>query len=146
MGCILAVTKPLQTLQVPEPESHLMMALSCGNSHYQFLTLEFLQFMLSLDAKYCQDLILRIVPKHVHDNAPGLTALMVRQFLSNNSIVIVLQPHPPYSLNLVHQTFFVSMNGKSEREMIQCCDEVKENTVKALNSILVQEFQNCFEV
>ncbi|KAJ4428812.1 hypothetical protein ANN_25805 [Periplaneta americana] len=50
-----------------------------------------------------------------HDNAPAHTALTVRQFLTNN---MVLVPHPPYSPDLAPDV-----------------DDVKENTLAALNSI-----------
>ncbi|PNF23469.1 Mariner Mos1 transposase [Cryptotermes secundus] len=80
-----------------------------------------------------------------HDNAPAHTALMVRQFLTSNNMVIV--PHPPYSPDLAPSDFFLfprmkrSLKGKRFRDV----DEVKENTLKALNSIQPQEFQHCFE-
>ncbi|PNF28730.1 hypothetical protein B7P43_G07777 [Cryptotermes secundus] len=80
-----------------------------------------------------------------HDNAPAHTALTVRQFLTSNNMVIV--PHPPYSPDLALSDFFLfprmkrSLKGKRFRDV----DEVKENTLKALNSIQPQEFQHCFE-
>ncbi|PNF23498.1 hypothetical protein B7P43_G06514 [Cryptotermes secundus] len=80
-----------------------------------------------------------------HDNAPAHTALTVRQFLTSNNMVIV--PHPPYSPDLAPSDFFLfprmkrSLKGKRFRDV----DEVKENTLKALNSIQAQEFQHCFE-
>ncbi|PNF31107.1 hypothetical protein B7P43_G15767 [Cryptotermes secundus] len=73
------------------------------------------------------------------------TALTVRQFLTSNNMVIV--PHPPYSPDLAPSDFFLfprmkrSLKGKRFRDV----DEVKENTLKALNSIQPQEFQHCFE-
>ncbi|GFX03691.1 mariner Mos1 transposase [Trichonephila clavipes] len=86
-----------------------------------------------------------LVMGNVHDNAPVHTALMVQYFLTNNSIK--LGPHPPCSPNLVplDLNLFPRMKEKLKGKLFSDVDEVKENTLSALSSILPKEFQNCFE-
>ncbi|GFX43392.1 integrase catalytic domain-containing protein [Trichonephila clavipes] len=88
---------------------------------------------------------LRRVTKHIHDNGPAHTALIVIQFLTNSNIVLV--PHPPCSPDLAPLDFCFCFpcEEKSERKAIQNVDEVKKNMSTALNSILRQEFENCFD-
>ncbi|GFV22717.1 hypothetical protein TNCV_1489741 [Trichonephila clavipes] len=44
------------------------------------------------------------VIEQVHDNAPVYTALMIRQFFTNNNMTLV--PPPPYSPGLAPSSFF----------------------------------------
>ncbi|KAJ4447750.1 hypothetical protein ANN_09758 [Periplaneta americana] len=80
-----------------------------------------------------------------HDNAPAHTALTVRQFLTNNNMVLV--PHPPYSPDLTPSDFFLFPRMKKclKGKRFSDVDDVKENKLTALNSILPQEFQHYFQ-
>jgi transposase len=80
-----------------------------------------------------------------HDNAPAHTALSVREFLAKSNMVLL--PHPPYLPDLALCDFFLfpQMKKTLKGKRVSDVDEVKENTLMALNSIPCQEFQNCFQ-
>ncbi|KAJ4430628.1 hypothetical protein ANN_19217 [Periplaneta americana] len=82
---------------------------------------------------------------HHHDNAPAHTALTVRQFLTNNNMVLML--HSPYSPDLDPSDFFFFFFFPRKKKCLKGkrfsdVDDVKENTLTALNNILPQEFQH----
>ncbi|GFX03470.1 HTH_48 domain-containing protein [Trichonephila clavipes] len=69
-----------------------------------------------------------------------------QQSLTNNNVELV--PPPSYSPDLAPSTFFLLLFPRMKRSLtgkrFSDADEVKENPLMALNSILLQESQNCF--
>lgn len=80
-----------------------------------------------------------------HDNAPAHTALRVTHYLTSQGWSVV--PHPPYSPDLAPCDFFLfprmkkSLKGKRFDDV----EAVKRASQRALDSINVEEFQNCFK-
>jgi histone-lysine N-methyltransferase SETMAR len=80
-----------------------------------------------------------------HDNVPAHKALIVKQFLTNNSM-IQLQ-HPPYSPDLTLCDFFLFARIKRvlKGKRFADVDEAEKKTTEALKCINLQEFQDCFD-
>jgi len=79
-----------------------------------------------------------------HDNAPACTALSMREFLATKQIAVL--EHPAHSPDLVPD-FFLSPKIKEilKGRHFDDIDDMRSNTTAALNTILQNQFQNCFE-
>jgi len=79
-----------------------------------------------------------------HDNAPAHTALRMQQFLAKNNMTV--NPHPPYSPDLVPCNFFLfpHMKGQTKGKHFAEVSELKKKTPEVLNNINMEQFQKCF--
>jgi transposase len=80
-----------------------------------------------------------------HDNASAHTALSVREFLATKQITVL--EHPVYSPDLAHSDFFLFLKIKEilKGRHFYDIDDIRGNTTAALQAILQNHFQNCFE-
>ena len=80
-----------------------------------------------------------------HDNAPAHRALRIHQFLTSQGTTLV--PHPPYSPDLAPAYFFLFPRIKRDLKgrRFDTLEDVISALTRALNSILVEEFQRCFK-
>jgi transposase len=80
-----------------------------------------------------------------HDNAPGHTALSVRQFLASKQITVL--EHPPHSPDLAPSDFFLFPKIKEilKGRHFDDIDDIRSNTTAALKAIQQNKSQNCFK-
>ena len=73
------------------------------------------------------------------------TALLTRRFLTDNKNTAV--PHPPHSPDLAPSYFFLfpklKMNLKGRR--FQTLEEIQAESQAVLNTLLENDFQECFK-
>ena len=80
-----------------------------------------------------------------HDNAPAHTSLVVREFLTKNSMTTV--PHPAYSPDLPPCGFYVFPKMKirlKERRFISI-EEIQAESQHALNTLTPADINECFQ-
>jgi hypothetical protein len=80
-----------------------------------------------------------------HDNAPTHSAFRVKELLAKKNITVL--EYPPYLLDLAPSNFFLFPRIKNtlKGEHFDNADEIKSNTAIALNQILENDFQACFQ-
>ena len=80
-----------------------------------------------------------------HDNAPGHTALSVREFLATKQITVL--EHPACSSDLAPSDFslFPKIKEILKGRHFDDIDDIRSNTTPALKAIPQNQFQNCFE-
>jgi transposase len=80
-----------------------------------------------------------------HDNALAQTALPVREFLDSKQITVL--EHPPYSLDLAPNYFFLFLKIKEifKGSHLDDIDDIRSNITAVLKAIPQNQFQNCFE-
>lgn len=79
-----------------------------------------------------------------HDNAPAHTSLVVREFLSKNSITVT--EHPPYSPDLAPCDFFLFPKTKLvlRGRHLGDINEIKKATTGQLRNLQPEDFQGAF--
>ncbi|PNF25045.1 hypothetical protein B7P43_G06995, partial [Cryptotermes secundus] len=112
--------------------------------HMRRVSAKFVRHLLGDDQRENRVNVCRDLKSEVQNDPEFLKRIVTGDESCNNMVIV---PHPPYSPDLAPSDFFLfprmkrSLKGKRFRDV----DEVKENTLKALNSIQPQEFQHCFE-
>jgi len=86
---------------------------------------------------FCQQLESRHAPAH--------TALSVSKLLATKQITVL--EHPAFSPDLAPSDFFLFPKRKEilKGRHFDDNDDIMSNTMAALNAILQNQFQNCFE-
>ena len=80
-----------------------------------------------------------------HDNAPGHTALSMKQFLVSKEITML--HHPPYSPNLAPCDFFLfpKLKGILKGTRLLEIEDIKINLTRHFKIIIKEEFSQCFK-
>ena len=80
-----------------------------------------------------------------HDNAPPQLSLIVRNFLTKNNTVIMLQP--PYSPDLAPRNFllFPRLKRPMKGRRFATIEEIKTESLRELKDIPKSAYRNCFE-
>ncbi|UYV78297.1 hypothetical protein LAZ67_16000889 [Cordylochernes scorpioides] len=80
-----------------------------------------------------------------HDNVPAHTSLLVRDLLSKNNTLMMLQP--PYSPDLAPCDFFMfpKLKRPMKGQRYATLDEIKTTSKEELKNIFKNDFLKCFE-
>jgi hypothetical protein len=76
---------------------------------------------------------------------PAHTTVSVREFLASKQISVL--DHPPYSLDLAPNNFFLfpKINEILKGRYLYDFDDIRSNTLVALKAIPQNQLQNCFK-
>ena len=80
-----------------------------------------------------------------HDNAPGHTALSIREFLAKKKIPVL--PHPPYSPDLAPWDFYLfpKLKSKSKGHQFGTMEYIQKIVTDVLHTLTENEFRYCYD-
>jgi len=80
-----------------------------------------------------------------NDNAPGHTALSIREFLAKKNISVL--PHPPYSPDLAPCNFYLfpKLKSKLKGHHFGTMENIQKVVTDELNILKENDFQYCYD-